>query len=159
MAASDRVGTLTLYSGPDTHTGLTTVVSGIGFTEDGEVPAAPLTEVLTADEIGRARLIKIDVEGGEVAVVPGLERILDEGRGDLEVILEVHTLALEKQGVSPEDLLRPFTQRGFNVYSLENDYRPVAYLADRFEGRAVRKRDAIDWEMNIVLSRVDAESI
>lgn len=53
------------------------------------VPTAPLCSVLTDDEIQSARIIKIDVEGGEIQVIETLSKCIDAMRHDLELLVEI----------------------------------------------------------------------
>jgi FkbM family methyltransferase len=66
-----------------------------------------LDGLVASGELPPPRLVKIDVEGSEVAVLPGMRRILEEHRPDL--VIELHGTNAEVA-----DLLEPLS------YSLEN---------------------------------------
>src|SRR5206468_2452126 len=93
VAASDVEGTVGIFRGPESNIGLATAVPAITAKDKcllrDEVPAAPLTDILNDDEMETARLIKIDVEGMEWAVIAGMKPILDSGRRDLEIAVEI----------------------------------------------------------------------
>ena len=80
VAAADCAKTLAVYSGPPENTGLTTTVASRGFAPEGTIPALPLGDILTDEETRTARLVKIDVEGGEPGVVAGMTRFLERSR-------------------------------------------------------------------------------
>ncbi|MGI5470002.1 FkbM family methyltransferase [Streptomyces sp. CA-132043] len=91
----------------------------------GTSPA--LHDVLSAEEIAKARVIKTDVEGAEGAAVRGLEPVLDELCPDVELAIEVTSQRMAELGQSADELLEAFTKRGFNVYRLANDYAAGSY--------------------------------
>lgn len=64
------------------------------FTAD----AAPLSDLVTSEELACARLLKIDVEGCEEAAVHGLLPALPKLRDDVEIMIEVTPRLLTKQG-------------------------------------------------------------
>jgi FkbM family methyltransferase len=88
-AASDAVGELALYEGPAQNIGLSTTVATRGLPSEGTISAAPLADLLEPEEISTARLVKIDVEGAEVAVLRGMKEFLDRCSRDVEVIVEL----------------------------------------------------------------------
>lgn len=53
------------------------------------VAKGALDELLTPLEFERARVVKVDVEGGEWAVIRGMARLLEHGSVDLEIVVEV----------------------------------------------------------------------
>lgn len=94
-------------------------------------PVRPLGEVLSADEIGRARVVKIDVEGDEADVVDTLLPLLPAMRSDVEIAVEVAPDRLAARGRTPADLLDPLRAAGFRVHRIPNDYRASSYPAQR----------------------------
>jgi FkbM family methyltransferase len=71
VAAHDHSGSITIYSGKDGNIGSASLMRAYGHAEI--VPCAPLTEILTAEELTRARFIKIELEGAEAAVLHGID--------------------------------------------------------------------------------------
>jgi hypothetical protein len=127
-----------------------------------QVEACRLDEILSEDEIRRARLIKIDVEGGEPAVIKGMCEILKIGRDDLEILIELSPLWWADQSKRPIDVLQPFFDAGFHAYTIENNYWPWRYLwpndvrrPHRIHHDLTQRVERID----VVLSRIDAERL
>ena len=119
LAAYDRVAMLPLYSIPEEEAaGGASLVRTVGPAE-ADVSAAPLGDVLTRDEIRRARIIKIDVEGAEESVVRGMLPILDRLRNDVELVIEVVSATFAP-------VLRHFANTGFHCYLLQNPMDPLA---------------------------------
>jgi hypothetical protein len=57
VAAGARRSTVRLYRGPASNRGETTTLASSGFQPDIEVECLPLSEILTPDEVRRARLV------------------------------------------------------------------------------------------------------
>ena len=77
-AAADAARSLPIWRADAANIGATTTVFSPGLEWEAQVEARPLTEILTADEQRRTRIIKIDVEGFEAPVVRGLLGMLPE---------------------------------------------------------------------------------
>jgi FkbM family methyltransferase len=150
VVAADH-GRQMVYLGPDTHTGLTTVRGQAYMTPESEIRAAPLGSLLTIDELRRARLIKIDVEGHEDAVIAGLAPHLGETRDDLEIAVELHP-------GRHDPLFETLQQAGFHAYQLEIDYSPLRYDQSD-EPRPRRIRGPVEGELDVIFSRQDGETL
>lgn len=158
-AASDSHGYVPVFAGPVTNTGMSTVVATEGFPKDGWVRSERLCEILTAEELRTARIIKIDVEGHEAAVSAGLIPALAATRPDLEVLLEVNVLTLAQQGISAEKLLQRWRKAGFNAYAIDNRYTSWVYATRSHSLIAPRVRGPLEGIADLVLSRLDVEAL
>lgn len=77
QAVSDREETVSLVLASSANMGANSIVPYEGPIEARyEVPASPLHQLLSDDEVQRARVIKIDVEGAEGKAVRGLAPLL-----------------------------------------------------------------------------------
>jgi hypothetical protein len=152
-----------IFRGSEYEVGHTTILEkeGLkrGFEVECEVNAAPLSTILQREEIQNARLIKIDVEGAEWSVVQGMRPLLNLGRDDLEIIVEVNPESLAQQGKQPEDVLSILLDAGFYTYSLENDYSALSYLPPQTEKRPTRIKTGIQCCTDVVFSREDSEQL
>lgn len=161
-AVSDGHETLRFVLGSSRNTGANSIVPYEGPAEATfQIGARPLPELLTPSEIESARVVKIDVEGAERAVVRGMVPLLDVLRPDAEITVEVAPDRMAQLGDSPDGLLRTMTGAGFHVYRLANDYAPESYssaLAGE-GGTAVRVRGPVTVESDLIFSRVDAETL
>ena len=137
-AAAGKPGAIAVYAGPDHNIGLTTTVQARGFEEQAFVEALPLDDLLTSDELRAARLIKIDVEGGEADVLAGMKRILATCRKDAEILIEVSPLWWADDTKRPIDILQPLFDAGFHAYEMDNNYWPWRYMWPRCVERPVR---------------------
>jgi FkbM family methyltransferase len=85
IALSDTAGSAALF-GPPTHTGLASLVQRdlrhVGLSADpvATVPTVPLDAFAAEHALDEITLLKLDVEGHELAVLRGAERLLGEGR-------------------------------------------------------------------------------
>lgn len=161
-AASDAVGEVAIYAGPTQNIGLSTTVAGRGLPSEGAIPTAPLGELLEAQEMATARLVKIDVEGAEVAVLRGLAAIVPQCPADVEIVVELSPLWWSDQTLTPQDVLAPFVAAGFHVYTIDNNLWPWRYLWPEEVGRPWRVRGPLAAGVkrhDLVLSRIDAEEL
>ncbi|MEV7996059.1 FkbM family methyltransferase [Streptomyces sp. NPDC086077] len=161
-AASDRRGKLTFTLASSRNTGANSIVPYDGPAEAVfEVDAAPLPDLLAPGELERARVIKIDVEGAEGAVVRGLAPLLRRLRPDAEITIEVTPARMAALGDSVEELLETMAGAGFHVYRLVNDYDPASYPPALGGPRRVplRWRAPVSGESDLVFSRTDAEAL
>jgi hypothetical protein len=106
--------------------------------------------MLTREELQRARLIKIDVEGAEDAVIEGLAPRLVDTSPDLELVVEMHP-------GEHSALFALLEQAGFHPYLLEIDYSPLRYDELRDPPRPRRLREPIEGECDVIFSRREAE--
>ncbi len=124
-AVSDQVGTLTLRQVSATNTGQATI-HGTGLVL-AEAAAAPLDEILTADELRRVRLIEIDIEGGEVPVLRRLLDTLPLYPADMQIIVEMAALDSDEAAA----IFARFLALGFEAFAVGNDYTYEWYLGWR----------------------------
>ncbi|WP_405912951.1 FkbM family methyltransferase [Streptomyces sp. NBC_00963] len=158
-AVSDRHETLTFVLASSANMGANSIVPYDGPAESAfEAQAYPLAELLEADEISRARVVKIDVEGAEGGVVRGLAPVLDRMRQDVEIAVEVTPERMTQLGHSVDELMETMRSRGFHAYRLPNDYRPESYpRALRHPEPPRRWNRPVVGETELVFSRIDAD--
>ncbi len=150
VAVASERGTATIYEAPRTNIGMTTTRPDRGFPVAGTVPALPLTEILTADEARRTRLIKIDIEGAEAPVVAGILDHLHAFPPDVAVAVEGDA------ATNPEwvGMFVRFRELGYHAYDLGNDYDWVELMAGRL--REPRKLDAMpDGQVDVLFIRAE----
>lgn len=118
LAAWDRETTLSLRYVPDEEfSGGASVVRSVGPVE-ADVPAGPLATVLAGNELMRARLVKIDVEGAEAEVLAGLRPAFDRLPPDVEFVVETLPNTCEA-------VCTLLMRAGFHAYVLENPAGPL----------------------------------
>lgn len=164
MAVAAEAGTLNIYAGPQHNVGLTTTVPRGDMPKVATVEAAPLGDLLQRDEIDRVRFIKIDVEGGEAAVLAGLVKCIDRLPNETEIAVELSPLWWSDRTRTSRDVLQPFVERGFRMYTIPNNYWPWRYLWPRNVGRPRRLRDESILakpikRLDLILSRRDCEEL
>lgn len=157
-AVSDQAGVLEVYAGPEHNAGLATTAPGNRheLRREATIPAAPLDELLMEEEMHRARVLKIDVEGAEASVIAGLGRFLENCNPELEIFLELSPGWWDDQSLTPEQVLAPLRQAGFNTYLMDNNYWPWRYLwpnAVRPPRRVQRLPDARVKRIDLMLSK------
>jgi FkbM family methyltransferase len=159
VAISDCDGDVPLYDGPKSQTCTTSVIEQDGLTHVGTVRALRLGNVLSDDELSRARLFKIDVEGAEYLAVRGFAEDLARTRRDAEFVIEISPKRLQLQGRTAEDILEIFRSHGFHAYHIPNDYHISGYI-DRQPYEAPRRLShEILHDSDVVFSRSDGVSL
>jgi FkbM family methyltransferase len=125
-----------------------------------EVKAQPLSGILTQPEIQSARFVKIDVEGAEIEVISGMQRIMPLFNNDVEFIIEVNLNSLNSHSVAENYFLKWFADWGFHAYEMSNDYDIESCISKNIHPRP-RRLDKLEWvnrtEMDIVFSKIDAD--
>jgi FkbM family methyltransferase len=155
MAVSSEAATMRIYHGEPGNRSTASVLR-IGELEC-EVKALPLDDILTPDELRRARIIKIDVEGAEAMVLVGMRRILKKGRPDLEVMVELAPDRLANLHSSVDPVLAEFRSHGFFPFRLENDYELTHNFQPR--RRTARLDGSFASQVDVIFSRVDAAEL
>ncbi|MFE5729290.1 FkbM family methyltransferase [Streptomyces sp. NPDC056528] len=161
-AVSDVEETLKFVLASSANMGANSIVPYEGPAESTfEIEARPLPDLLTADEIARARVIKIDVEGAEGSVVRGMARMLPRLRPDAEITVEVTPERMARLGDSADELMATMQAHGFFPYRLVNDYTPESYTAALHGAARVPERliGSLAGESDLIFSRVDADTL
>lgn len=132
-AASDKDAELEIYSGETrANLGATTIrrnkAEKFRFKLEGTVKASPLDQIIPIDDLLRARIIKIDVEGAEISVIRGIEPILSQFSCETEFVIELTTAAIIEAGETVSGIVDIFKRNGFRPYQLVNDYSARPYL-------------------------------
>ncbi len=80
------------------------------------VPAVALDDFCTEQGIAQVDLIRMDVEGHEVEIIAGAERVIERS-DDLVVFLEIHTKLIRDLGKDPLTFLRRLERHGLHVFA------------------------------------------
>jgi len=159
FAVSDVRGVVSVYAAHDYNRGKTSILPLEDFPLEGSVDCAPLPELLRPAEIEHARIIKIDVEGAEYAVVSGLRAMLEATQHDLEIVVEISPQRLAEIGKDARDIIGYFVDAGFYPYTLENDYSPSSYLKRYAVSRPRRLRTDLLYMTDVIFSRRDVVTL
>lgn len=112
LAVGDRSGHVTLHLSP----GSSNHSLMPGYTESRgtlQVECAVLDDLFAAGELPPVDFVKIDVEGGELAALNGMERLL-AASPRAALLVELNPRALECGGTSAEGLLERLRGLGFD---------------------------------------------
>lgn len=121
IAAGERSAGVDLYRGPAGNSGMASTRPPIDWTAGGattSVASAPLHEILTAAELQNARLIKIDIEGGEARLIPTLTHLFPMLPDSLEFVIEFETRRYSADERS--ELVAPFLAAGYKMFHIDS---------------------------------------
>jgi FkbM family methyltransferase len=149
VAVAARAGTIALFRGPGRNAGMTTVVASRGFEAAGEVPARPLFDILTEPECARLRLIKLDVEGAEGAVLADIAGRIGRLPRSLEIVAEISG----KQDPEVDAAFARFMEAGYALYEIPNSYNPRTYLKYTGPQAPVPLRLPFSVQKDVLISR------
>lgn len=153
--------TIKLYVADERNVGATSIAPRWSPSESrtASVTARPLASMLSADEIHRARVIKIDVEGAEAEVVKGLGLERNSFPDDVEIVVEIFNECPE-DGPRAQKLLDYMQSLGFNAYLLPETHRLREYYASAAR-RVVPRRlsGPLQRTDNVIFSRRDAATL
>jgi FkbM family methyltransferase len=115
-AVSDKEGTARLWLPPCRE-----AASIFAFRDTDE---STLVETITLDGFFKDNpsidVIKMDIEGAEMAALKGAREIIDRNE-NLKMLLEFHPLGILASGHSPEELLRDLRANGFRLFFIRNN--------------------------------------
>ena len=141
-AVGDRSGTIRLYVSDDLNVDHRTFDSGDGR-EGIDVPVVSLDDYFAAGQ--RVDLIKIDVQGFELSVLQGAQRVLKENR-DVKVLMEFWPYGLTRASVVPVDVIEFIKSLGFEIRTTSEPN------GRRFDCSALDSAE-IDHYCNLILTR------
>lgn len=139
VAISDKPGHVYFEPPSDAvtkHIGFLNDCSGVGYVADGpgqgrlEVPAITLDDYAEQVGLDRLDLVKIDIEGAEVAALAGARRTLERFRP--VIAIEYNRTTLERAGTSWHELDRLLDELGYGRYCLH--YHLVPLDLARYDG-------------------------
>lgn len=130
-----------------------------------EVERAALDEVLSGAE-RTPRVVKIDVEGGEWAVLRGMDAVLAQSDLPVAVVVELSPKWLKLQASSAQALFRHMRERAFHAYALPSDdyeitrcheWRGPTPRPHRLRDDEIARLDGDGAQLDVIFSRTDAE--
>ncbi|WP_198374098.1 FkbM family methyltransferase [Neoroseomonas rubea] len=150
--AAER-GRLALYAPSFGNAGTTSTVARDGRSLQAEVDALRLAQILTRDELARLRLVKIDVEGGEGAVLASILQDLAAFSFGTDVLAELSVDAALPGAADANDLVARFNAAGFRSSAIANSYEIRSYLEFRAPMPPQDLRLPITAQMDVLFSR------
>lgn len=155
VAVVDKPCKVSMYHAGYENEGASTLLTGRYQSEPTVVEGLPLQDILSESEIKATRLIKIDTEGAEYAILLGLFTILDKMRNDVEIVVEITPDALT--GGEMQHIFSTFQAAGFFPYTLNNDYSPKYYVSYE-KNRSISKMQSLPVKQSdIIFSKTNEE--
>jgi len=132
IAVTDKRGPVTVYLHAGHNLGGTSLIreqlDGPEQATEMNVEGRPLPEIIPPEVIRTARLIKIDVEGAEWALLQGMRNFLETINEECVILLEANSDALRRFGVGISDVLDMFGSAGWSSFQTKNSYNGDFYF-------------------------------
>jgi FkbM family methyltransferase len=113
---------LPIYLHSKENLGASTIIADVAnrrdATVEGIVRAMKLQDLVAPEDVIRARLIKIDVEGAEWSVLQGMAAILPRLSAATEILVEVEPESLSEHGTTTKEFISRFGAAGFQPYGI-----------------------------------------
>jgi len=140
LAASDRTDVVLNFVQPDRfNRGNSTAVLAEGSSQAlFRAKTELLANLIPDSRLANTRLIKIDVEGFELAALRGMASLFDRLRFEVEILVEISPELLKRQFQSARDIFELLRIHGFNAYKINNDYNVSTYLNSKVDLGVVR---------------------
>lgn len=122
-AVSDKVGTTKLFLSPDGISELHRIYDLHDWRKAIEVETITLDEVFK-DKDDRIDVIKMDIEGAEMAALQGMRRILEQN-DRLTIFTEFSPTAIRLSPYSPEQYLAELVKYGFKLFCIDEEKEEV----------------------------------
>jgi FkbM family methyltransferase len=129
-AVSDETGiqSFFLHGGDQSRSSL--IPSGGGH-ESTKVGTIVLDDFL--DRGIKVDVVKIDIEGGEVNALRGMQETLSRARRGVKLFVECNRASLQLAGESPQSLLAELRRRDFSIYMIDETHRGLKPVDSRIE--------------------------
>lgn len=151
VAVSDKAERITLYGGPEANRGTTSTLPNAGLTAEAVIDALPLTDILTPEERAVAKLIKIDIEGGELPLLRQLAATLDWYNPDLQILAEMTPGWAGRAQL--EAVFQKYLAAGFTAFAIENCYTDKYYFEWRRPEPMQKVTSLPDQQVDILFTR------
>ena len=150
-AASDHKGELPVFAAEPDNIGRTTTIELRGFTRECSIEAAPIEELLSNHELAHIKLIKIDIEGGELPVLRHFIDTISLYPTFTSIIVEASVQDDPEQWTS---VFQAFLKLGFSAYTIENRYDVGWYIRYRKHSFIKRILSLPNKQVDILLTRL-----
>ncbi len=145
-AVSDKSGSLKVYRSKLLNVDHRTYpVSNYDSIE--ETVAVAIDELISEGAVQKADLVKIDIQGYELAAFRGMERLLQSSSG-LKILVEFWPHGFRRAGTSASAFYDFFDSRGYCFYVIEKALRPLAR-----EEVAICDDKPFEYSFNVLIER------
>jgi FkbM family methyltransferase len=127
-AAASEPGEISVFLAEAHNLGHSTTVQSLaereGMEFETKVRADTLEQLVGTDNLRKARFVKIDVEGAELAVLTPLLGTLDQFSPRTEWLIELAPAYSAGGQTDVDRIYGAFLRAGYTAYKMQNEYRP-----------------------------------
>ncbi len=122
QAVAARAGTMILHGGAPGNSGTTSQLPTLDARQQAIVSAGTLATLVGSETLRRAKVIKIDIEGGEVPVLREIFDLASQLSPAVTIVAEVTPSILADCGWPLATMVRDFAAIDFDTAQVRNDY-------------------------------------
>lgn len=119
LAVSDKTGSINFYRSEKTgcHS---TIKDTAQHKETITVASSDLDRILDERQVQKVDVIKMDIEGGELNALKGMQKTLSANR-NLSLIIEFNPRCLKQTAITPRAFIIYLSDLGFYIYAIHQD--------------------------------------
>lgn len=119
VAVSDKTGSINFYRSEKTgcHS---TIKDTAQHKETITVTSSDLDRILDERAVQKVDVIKMDIEGGELNALKGMQKTLNKNHG-LSLVIEFNPGCLKQATVTPRAFITYLSDLGFYIYAIHQD--------------------------------------
>jgi len=163
-AVTTSPNSLTMYYGPVYNSGKSSAIMDRAGSRAVTVQGERLESLLSPEEVSRIRMVKIDIEGGELRIIA--EIAANPGYFDpgTTFMIELSIAANDDERIERRRVMQSFIDQQYHIYVVENRYDDAFYddelTADRMMADEVTDAESLpDGQCDLILSRRKIDDI
>lgn len=133
MALADRIGRVSFYEAPHGNSGTGSLAGATGTGKVAEIDVMTLDRYCRDNSIAQIDFLKLDVEGAELLVFQGAERMLQNSKSPV-ILFEAHEELAAKFGVDTTAVKSLLEHHGYSIYRCNQDYLEPVRMGEHHFG-------------------------
>jgi FkbM family methyltransferase len=120
LAITDSIGEAPLWKGRASDSSLSSLAYHLPFEDESSVQTSTLDHFISDEQVEQIALVKLDVEGSEMAALKGARSLLAR-KAILALLVEFTEDNIRKSGYSALELVNELISFGYHPYKLGHD--------------------------------------
>ena len=95
----------------------------LGFSKKVKIPVFPLDKIFDQEDIKKVNLIKADIEGGELNLLLGAEKVLKKHKPN--IFIEIVDMHCNRFGYKPKDIFNFLIKKNYEGFYIGNEHSDI----------------------------------